>query len=156
MTVTVNGSPITSFTVDEKGSSLSFNALVTIEYSDFVCKDDDGGSWKKGSGSELSFTFDHENGGAKKEEFRFLLADDEEIEKDDKNYTVKDGSIIISLQPAYLETLSLGEHKITAVFDGEKFVNVSFSILEKDKEEKKDDSSRKSTNRYVAPRTGVE
>jgi hypothetical protein len=45
------------------------------------------------------------------------------------NWTARKGSVIIELQPAYLDTLSVGEHMITVVFDdGES--SAMFKILE--------------------------
>ncbi len=43
---------------------------------------------------------------------------------DEKNYTSKEGSTIITLKKDYLETLSIGKHELKVVFgNGKKFYN---------------------------------
>ena len=61
----------------------------------------------------------------------------------EKNYITKEGSIIIKLKPEYLETLSLGEHTLTALFADGNSVTVKFYVIEKSKP-------------YIIPKTGVE
>ena len=47
----------------------------------------------------------------------------------DKNkYEAKPGSVIINLKPTYLETLSVGEHKLKVVFDDGN-AETSFTII---------------------------
>ena len=36
---------------------------------------------------------------------------------DPANYEARSGSVVVDLKPAYLETLALGDHTLTAVFD---------------------------------------
>ena len=49
---------------------------------------------------------------------------------DPKNYTTKAGSVIITLLPEYLETLSVGEHVFTAIFKDGNAVTFKISIIE--------------------------
>ena len=45
-------------------------------------------------------------------------------------YTVRAGSVIISLKPEYLQTLAIGKHTIEALFDDGESVTVEFTIVE--------------------------
>ena len=47
---------------------------------------------------------------------------------DKKDYEAKAGSVIINLKPTYLETLSIGEHKLKVVFDDGN-AETSFTII---------------------------
>ena len=47
---------------------------------------------------------------------------------DKKDYEAKQGSVIINLKPTYLETLSVGEHKLNVVFEDGN-VETVFSII---------------------------
>ena len=84
------------------------------------------------------------------------------------NYTARSGSVIIELKPEYLESLALGQHKITVGFDDGKDASASFTI-QKEQENKaankdnKKNNSRNSSGRSAAsgtandsPRTGDE
>ena len=48
------------------------------------------------------------------------------------NWTAKAGSVIVDLQPSYLETLAVGEHTLTAVFSDGNNPTVTFTIQEKE------------------------
>lgn len=114
----------------------------------------DNGSWQKGSTSPLSFTFKRTIGDSDTfGSFQGIKIDDKEVA--DTNYDKTAGSVIIDLKPSYLETLSVGNHTITAVFTDEMTATAKFSITEKKEEEKKDSSSS-STTAYKAPKTGIE
>ena len=45
-------------------------------------------------------------------------------------YTAVAGSVVVTLSPAYLETLSVGDHELTAMFADGDDVTVGFKILE--------------------------
>ena len=57
------------------------------------------------------------------------------------DFLAESGSVIVKLNPAYLETLSVGEHTLTAQFDDGDDVTVKFTIKEKAAEEKKTDTT---------------
>lgn len=72
-----------------------------------------GSVWTIGNDGGLNFKA---NGAYSK--FAGIKIDDKEV--DAKNYTAKSGSTIITLKAEYLDTLSVGTHKITIVYiDGE-------------------------------------
>ena len=84
------------------------------------------------------------------------------------DYSVKSGSVVISLDTKYLNTLSLGSHKITALFDDgsaeETFkVAVADKVTEESEDEVSEDtkdasedttSDKGNTNKKVTPKTG--
>lgn len=63
------------------------------------------GTWTKGDKEGLSFQSD-----AKFSEFLNVTVDGKELGA--KNYTKKEGSIIVMLKPEYLETLAVGKHTL--------------------------------------------
>lgn len=68
------------------------------------------GSWQKGTKDGLSFTSD-----AAYKHFRKVQVDGKDL--DAANYTVKEGSTIVTLKAEYLETLSVGKHTLAIVSD---------------------------------------
>ena len=73
----------------------------------------DGGKWATGSNGSLSFTA---NGPFSK--FIGIEVDGKKV--DEKHYTAKSGSTIITLKQSYLKNLSAGKHTITVLYtDGE-------------------------------------
>ena len=82
----------------------------------------DGVEWTKGSSDALPFTFKRSLADETTyDHFKGIKIDGEAVpEKGPSgtaNYTAKSGSVVVELQPAYLETLSVGDHEIQAVFD---------------------------------------
>ena len=73
----------------------------------------DGGKWRKGSDEGLSFTA---NGSLGK--FLGIQVDGKEV--DEKHYTAKSGSTIITLKESYLKNLSNGKHTITVLYENGK------------------------------------
>lgn len=63
------------------------------------------GTWQKGGTDGLSFTSDAEYA-----DFLKVMVDGKELKTTD--YTVKEGSTIVTLNAAYLETLSVGKHTL--------------------------------------------
>lgn len=63
------------------------------------------GSWQKSGTDRLSFTSDAEYA-----DFLKVMVDGKELKTTD--YTVKEGSTIVTLNAAYLETLSVGKHTL--------------------------------------------
>ncbi len=68
------------------------------------------GSWQKGTKDSLSFTSN-----AAYKHFRKVQVDGKDL--DAANYTVKEGSTIVTLKAEYLETLSVGKHTLAIVSD---------------------------------------
>ena len=68
------------------------------------------GEWQKGAKDGLSFTSN-----ASYEHFQKVQVDGKDL--DASNYTVKEGSTIVTLKASYLETLSVGKHTLSIVSD---------------------------------------
>ena len=66
------------------------------------------GSWQKSGTDGLSFTSDAEYA-----DFLKVMVDGKDL--DASNYTVKEGSTIVTLNAAYLNTLSVGKHTLSVV-----------------------------------------
>lgn len=68
------------------------------------------GSWQKGTKDGLTFTSN-----AAYQHFQKVQVDGKDL--DASNYTVKEGSTIVTLKAEYLETLSVGKHTLSIVSD---------------------------------------
>lgn len=68
------------------------------------------GKWQKGSEDGLSFTSN-----AVFADFLKVQVDGKDV--DSSNYTVEEGSTIVTLKPSYLETLPVGKHTLAIVSD---------------------------------------
>ena len=68
------------------------------------------GSWQKGTKDGLTFTSN-----AAYKHFQKVQVDGKDL--DASNYTVKEGSTIVTLKDSYLETLSVGKHTLSIVSD---------------------------------------
>ena len=68
------------------------------------------GSWQKGTKDGLAFTSN-----AAYKHFQKVQVDGQDL--DVSNYTVKEGSTIVTLKAEYLETLSVGKHTLSIVSD---------------------------------------
>lgn len=79
-------------------------------------------TWKKGSKEGLSFTSN-----AAYSYFQKVQIDGNDV--DQSNYTVQEGSTIVSLNAAYLETLPVGKHTIAIVSDTGT-ATTEFTIIE--------------------------
>ena len=66
------------------------------------------GSWQKGTKDGLTFTSN-----AAYKHFQKVQVDGKDL--DASNYTVKEGSTIVTLKTSYLETLSVGKHTLAIV-----------------------------------------
>ena len=75
-------------------------------------------------------------------QFDGILIDNKFV--DSSNYSAIEGSVIIELQSSYLETLSAGQHELTAKFKDGKTATAKFTI------------TKKSNPPYIPPKTGVE
>ena len=125
----------------------------SITYSNLSGKS---GAWTNGSKDALSFTFKRsENDGQTFDRFTGIEVDGKDVPEKDAsgrvNYTAKSGSVIIELQPSYLETLSAGKHTLTVNFD-DGSTTAEFTI--KAASAKKDKTTP--TKKDASPRTGDE
>lgn len=89
-----------------------------------------GSNWTKGSDIGDSFVFKRNVNDSKTfDAFVGVKVDGNELSE--SSYTAKAGSVIITLKPSYLDTLSVGEHTLTALFSDGDDVIVKFNILAK-------------------------
>jgi len=104
----------------------------------------DGSTWTRGSGdmvfrfkrnTEDETTFSH---------FIGIRVDGNDVAA--SNYTAEAGSVIIRLHPQYLNTLSVGEHVLTALFDDGSSDTAHFTITEPKKDDTKPDSKVSDTS----------
>lgn len=102
-------------------------------------------TWTKGSTDNLEFVFKNNKDDTKTfGNFVGIKVDGKDV--NEKDYTAVEGSVVINLKPSYLETLSVGKHTLTAIFeDGQS--KSTFTIVEK---------STPQSRTYVTPKTGVE
>ena len=151
------------FTGDEEALSLIIQSTGYPDYEFTLAAPEIisgmGGEWTKGSGMDLSFTSN-----AKYVHLRSVLVDGEEIGEDD--FTSREGSTIIGLKSAYLETLAAGSHTVV-VKSANGTAVTGFAVLEKKADgssdpeetkkdtEKKKNSSKKSSEKKSA-KTGDE
>ena len=102
-----------------------------------------GSTWTAGSTEVPTFTFKRtENDETTYDHCTGVMVDGKAV--DSENYTKEKGSVIIKLKSAFLDTLSAGEHTLTAMFDDGDDVTVKFTIAAK-AEEKKADVETKTT-----------
>ncbi len=88
----------------------------------------DGSSWTKGSSEDLPFVFKRtEDDEETFDHLKEVKVDGGVISPD--SYTTERGSVIIKLKAAFLETLSVGDHTLTAVFNDGNDVTVNFKVL---------------------------
>ena len=100
----------------------------------YFCKEGDNYVHTKGSKKEMRVVFDSAKGGA--EVIKHLTGvgvDKAAIPQ--KFMKLSIGSVIIDVSPEYLDTLSIGEHSLTASFDDGNSVTIKFSVVEADKKE---------------------
>lgn len=79
------------------------------------------GTWQKGTQDGLSFTSN-----AAFDDFIKVQVDGKDL--DASNYTIKEGSTIVTLKASYLETLSVGKHTLAIVSDT-GIAETEFTIL---------------------------
>ena len=111
-----------TFTIKEKPST------------EYFCKEGDNYVHTKGSKKEMRVVFDSAKGGA--EVLKHLTGVDVDKTAIPPKFTkLSVGSVIIDVSPEYLDTLSIGEHSLTANFDDGNSVTIKFSVVEPDKKE---------------------
>ena len=100
----------------------------------------DNQTWQKGSSDSLKFTFkgkyNDREGSSKSDSKTFenwlktVTVDGKTIDK--SSYNATEGSLIIDLKPAYLENLSVGDHKLSVSFEkAENVVTANFTVKAK-------------------------
>jgi hypothetical protein len=88
----------------------------------------DGLQWARGSSATADFTFKRSvDDNVTFSHFTGIQVDGKDV--DAVNYTAEPGSVIVKLKPAYLETLAVGEHTLTAMFDDAGSVDARFEVL---------------------------
>ncbi len=123
---------------DVQKAKVSPDALKRLEAAEAAVKDakivytvvrGEGGSWTKGGSDGLEFAFKRNvNDERTIDTFSGLRVDGVEVPRD--GYTAVAGSVVVTLSPAYLETLSAGDHELTATFADGDDVAVGFKVLE--------------------------
>ena len=91
------------------------------------------GKWQKGSEDALSFTSN-----AAFADFLKVQVDGKDL--DASNYTVEEGSTIVTLKPSYLETLSAGKHTLAIVSDTGT-AETEFTVVAAEKQQADDESA---------------
>ncbi|MBP3815319.1 MAG: sortase B protein-sorting domain-containing protein [Firmicutes bacterium] len=89
-----------------------------------------GTQWTKGSTATADFTFKRsKNDSETFSHFTGIQVDGKDVAA--SNYTAEAGSVIVKLKPSYLETLSVGEHTLTALFDDGNKASAKFTVVAK-------------------------
>ena len=88
----------------------------------------DGLQWTKGSSATADFAFKRSvDDSVTFSHFTGIQVDGKDV--DPADYTAEPGSVVVKLKPAYLESLAVGEHTLTAMFDDAGNVDASFEVL---------------------------
>lgn len=150
---TVNGENVPAEDVQSfKKEYLAFFCDIEALAVEYNCIDGYNAEWQKGSSSGIEFEF---RGSPEDNAFALrqgIKVDGVEVSKD--NYSEEEGSWIIKLEPSYLETLSEGDHALTALFKGGMSSTVKFTIRKQSSSD--GESSKSSSNVYRFPITGIE
>ena len=126
--------------IEAKGHSYE-NGKCTVcgaSDSDFkaVITAGDNGTWQKGSEDGLSFTSN-----AAYKHFQKVQIDGKDL--DASNYTVKEGSTIVTLKASYLETLSVGKHTLAIVSEtGTAATEFTIKAAASDNDQNPDDTGK--------------
>ena len=88
----------------------------------------DGGVWTKGNDGSLNFTFKNTVDDTNTHT-NFVGIKIDGIDAAKSNYAASKGSVIIKLNPTYLETLYVGNHTLTALFVDDLSASASFRII---------------------------
>ena len=111
----------------ETGADVTKNYAISYQYGLLTVSESaesDGGgtyNWVNGSAGTLYIHFDHGYDG-----FEGLQVDGKDLDRD--AYTSASGSTDIWLKASYLNTLSSGEHTLTAKYSGGEKLDTSFSV----------------------------
>lgn len=124
-TMTVNGEEVACSyepDLDEVFTTYPFEVTeAPSEETKYKFTEGAGQTWIRGLEEPAVFTVKRtEDDAATFDHFTGILVDGEAVSPDD--YTAEAGSVILSLKPAYLESLDSGRHKLTVQFDDGKAV----------------------------------
>ena len=126
---------------------------VTVSVNGEVVEDN---TWTQGTEDGIVIRLD-----AEIDTFKGLFIDG--VEVPEEYYSVDEGSIIITLDPAYLDTLTVGEHTVAVVYTNATVTNVPLTIAEGEEEEdnkneeddnKNEEDDNKDEEDETAPITG--
>ena len=110
---------VQTFDVDDAGD-VTFDVVAPL----YAATKGDGQAYAKGGEGGLTFRFS-----GPLDEFTRLLVDGTEVSAE--NYTATRGSTIIEFKPAFLDTLAVGGHTVTAVWKDGTATDASFTVDEK-------------------------
>ncbi len=149
--ITPNGDAVQgNYTVQYIPGILTIKEKPRTEY---FCKEGDNYVHTKGSKKEMRVVFDSAKGGAEvMKHLTGVYVENDAIPQ--KFMKLSIGSVIIDVSPEYLDTLSIGEHSLTASFDDGNSVTIKFSVVEADKKENsKTDTGKTETKKTDAGKT---
>ena len=87
-----------------------------------------GNVWTKGSGRASEFVFKRSAADASTfAHFTGIQVDGQDV--DPASYEARSGSVVVGLKPAYLETLAVGDHTMTALFDDGNSASARVTIV---------------------------
>ena len=113
----------------------------------------DGNVWHKGSNDTCDFTYKRSKDDASTfSHFKGISVDGKAVGETD--YTKESGSVIIRLRPEYLETLAIGKHTLSAMFDDGDPSPAGFQVAAADEKSDQDESSEGSGGNGSEPGTG--
>lgn len=129
-TIIATATNATEDTADDKVAT----CVVTVAQPTYTATTAAGATWTKGSTDGLPITFTRMVGNEESNtaftHFQSASVDGKPLTKDE-DYTATEGSVVITLSPAYLNTLPTGEHTLTAQFDDvSEPASASFSVAE--------------------------
>lgn len=117
--------------VSTSGQDLSGYKMAQFPAVSYSATAGEDASWTKGSTDGLSFSFERNVEPATTfSHFVSASIDGKEIKREE-DYTAVEGSVIVTLAPAYLDALATGEHTLTATFDDGAAV-AKFTVAEAD------------------------
>jgi hypothetical protein len=94
----------------------------------YRCVDGDHASWTKGTSDALPFRFERGvDDDATFGHFAGVRVDG--VELAEESFDAHKGSVVVDLKPAFLETLAVGDHTVTALFDDGEGADATFSVL---------------------------
>ena len=114
--------------VEPQPTDSTDTATVPAETPSYTNTSGAGSNWTIGSTGTLEFRFSRSvNDADTINHFTGIKVDGTVV--DPSNYTYSAGSVIVNLNPGYLQTLSAGDHTLTAMFDDGDDVTTGFTIL---------------------------
>ncbi|MCR5294141.1 MAG: family 43 glycosylhydrolase [Lachnospiraceae bacterium] len=117
-----------NYVINFTGAKFTIYPAATVETMGGANTEDSGVNWVAGSGRTLEFRFSRPiDDEFTIEHFRGIKVDGAEVDK--SAYTVRKGSVIVTLNPSYLQSLADGEHTLAAMFDDSGDVEVQFNVV---------------------------